>query len=167
MALEAPHQITPIKELFGVSDQNVAPTLVTVTMYKRGASTVINSGTAALNIQSMDLAQFAGSELTPDGLGSPSQLVVFAEGISCKLSVVPTGSTLDDTAGTGVLLAASVPPKGAYVKIANAPVMAFGPFEKTAHNNGGAFNTVHWQVQGASLKFGAGARGTIELDLMC
>src|ERR1041384_1964888 len=90
----APTQITANKQLFGVSDQAAAPTLVKVTMYQRGTSTAINTGAAFLNIQSADMSQFSGSELTADGLGNPRQLTIFAEGISCRLSVVPEGSTL-------------------------------------------------------------------------
>lgn len=157
---DAPTQITKVTQLFGVTDQVSAPTLVAVTMYERGSSTVINSGTANLNVQSMDLAQGSSSEMGNDGVGVPSSLTIFAEYIEAKLSVFPEGiSATLATALADALLAASVPPKGAYCKIAHAPVMKFGPFRSNA------FNSVDWQVQDASCKFAAAGRGTVDLTL--
>lgn len=151
---DAPVFIQNAKQLFGVSNQADPPLLIKVTTYKRNSSTPIMSGTAAFNIQSMELAPFESSTLTPDGTGAPSQLTVFAEGISCKLTVIPEGTTIADA-----LLAASIPPKGSYAKIENAPVMACGPFDSDA------FNSVHWQVQSGKLNLAAGQHGGVDLEL--
>lgn len=157
---DAPVQITNVKQLFGVSNQAAAPTLIAVTMFERGSNDVINTGVAHLNVQSMDLGQGSSSEMGNDGVGVPSSLTIFAEYIEAKLSVYPEGiSATLATALAAALLAASVPPKGAYCKIASAPVMKFGPIRADA------LNSADWQVQDASAKFAAAGRGTVELTL--
>ena len=154
--------VTAQKQLFGITDQATSPTLISVTTYERGASTVRSSGTANFNLQSLDLDQFKGSEMTMDGNGVPCQFAIFAEGIRCKVSYVPEGSTISDAQ-----LAAAVPPAGSYMKIANAPIMAFGCFLASDHAAKGAFNTCNWLIEDAALRLRSGSRWEVEVTAAC
>jgi hypothetical protein len=157
------------KQPFSVTNQNESSeSLVTVTMYPRGNSgtlTPINTGTAVLNIQSAEFSTFGDMTTSKGMAGNTGNCIISDEGLDLRLTVIPEGSTLNNVSSTGALASASCPAIGSWCKIADAPVIGFGPFAASANSSAGAFNSSSWMVQKASVRWQAGDRWGIDLEL--